>query len=128
MSHISQWSHSYYLLFCFCKLYILVMIILYICLKMCYSMNGVCVFSGYLVLKELGFKVETYVASEICEDSIAVAAVNHDGKIIHVGDTRLITHDHVCSHTLVFSLPHSFTSLHTVNNVNIQTVHTRFSV
>uniref|UniRef100_A0A4W6EWI1 DNA (cytosine-5-)-methyltransferase n=1 Tax=Lates calcarifer TaxID=8187 RepID=A0A4W6EWI1_LATCA len=51
--------------------------------------------TGYLVLKELGFKVETYVASEICEDSIAVAAVNHDGKIIHVGDTRLITHDHI---------------------------------
>ncbi|GLD50603.1 uncharacterized protein AKAME5_000377500 [Lates japonicus] len=51
--------------------------------------------TGYLVLKELGFKVETYVASEICEDSIAVAAVNHDGKIIHVGDTRLITHEHI---------------------------------
>ncbi|XP_040008597.1 uncharacterized protein LOC120803781 isoform X2 [Xiphias gladius] len=51
--------------------------------------------TGYLVLKDLGFKVETYVASEVCEDSVAVAAVNHDGKIIHVGDTRFITQDHI---------------------------------
>ncbi|XP_054633382.1 uncharacterized protein LOC129181785 [Dunckerocampus dactyliophorus] len=47
--------------------------------------------TGYLVLKDLGFKIETYVASEICEDSIAVATVNHDKKINHVGDTRDIT-------------------------------------
>uniref|UniRef100_A0A3Q3WAK7 DNA (cytosine-5-)-methyltransferase n=1 Tax=Mola mola TaxID=94237 RepID=A0A3Q3WAK7_MOLML len=47
--------------------------------------------TGYLVLKELGFKVEKYVASEICEDSIAVAAVNHDGKIVQVGDAQFIT-------------------------------------
>lgn len=53
------------------------------------------------MLKELGFKVEKYVASEVCEDSIAVAAVNHDGKIVHVGDSRFITQEHVCSHTLV---------------------------
>uniref|UniRef100_A0A7N8WIR9 DNA (cytosine-5-)-methyltransferase n=1 Tax=Mastacembelus armatus TaxID=205130 RepID=A0A7N8WIR9_9TELE len=51
--------------------------------------------TGYLVLKDLGFKVEKYVASEVCEDSIAVADVNHDGKIIHVGDARLITQDHL---------------------------------
>ncbi|XP_038165283.1 DNA (cytosine-5)-methyltransferase 3B-like [Cyprinodon tularosa] len=49
--------------------------------------------TGYLVLKDLGFKVEKYVASEICEDSIAVASINHDGKIIHVGDVRLISDD-----------------------------------
>ncbi|XP_074537151.1 uncharacterized protein LOC141799020 isoform X2 [Halichoeres trimaculatus] len=47
--------------------------------------------TGYQVLKELGFKVEKYVASEVCEESLAVAAVNHDGKIIHVGDARHIT-------------------------------------
>ncbi|XP_035513007.1 uncharacterized protein LOC118324671 [Morone saxatilis] len=49
--------------------------------------------TGYLVLKDLGFKVEKYVASEVCEDSIAVATVNHDGKIIPVGDARLITEE-----------------------------------
>lgn len=53
-------------------------------------------FSGYVVLKELGFKVEKYVASEVCEDSIAVAVINHDAKIIHVGDARCITEEHVC--------------------------------
>lgn len=58
-------------------------------------------FEGYLVLKELGFKVEKYVASEVCEDSVTVAAINHDGKIIHVGDVRFITQEHVCSHTVV---------------------------
>ncbi|XP_008285851.1 DNA (cytosine-5)-methyltransferase 3B-like [Stegastes partitus] len=47
--------------------------------------------TGYLVLKDLGFKVEKYVASEVCEDSIAVGTVNHDRKVIHVGDVRLIT-------------------------------------
>ncbi|XP_037336636.2 uncharacterized protein LOC119223424 isoform X2 [Pungitius pungitius] len=51
--------------------------------------------TGYLVLKELGFKVEAYVASEICEDSLAVATINHDGKINHVGDARFITHEHI---------------------------------
>lgn len=47
--------------------------------------------TGYQVLKELGFKVEKYVASEVCEESLAVAEVNHDRKIIHVGDARFIT-------------------------------------
>ncbi|KAM9856079.1 DNA (cytosine-5)-methyltransferase 3C-like [Aulostomus maculatus] len=51
--------------------------------------------TGYLVLKDLGFKVEKYVASEVCEDSIAVGTINHDGKIIHVGDARLITEEHI---------------------------------
>lgn len=50
-------------------------------------------FAGYLVLKDLGFMVDRYVASEICEDSIAVAMVNHDGKISHVGDVRCITQE-----------------------------------
>lgn len=47
------------------------------------------------MLKDLGFKVETYIASEVCEDSIAVAAVNHEGKITPVGDVRFITQEHV---------------------------------
>ncbi|XP_061682812.1 DNA (cytosine-5)-methyltransferase 3B-like isoform X2 [Syngnathoides biaculeatus] len=51
--------------------------------------------TGYQVLKDLGFKIHTYVASEICEDSIAVGVVNHDGKISHVGDTRDITKEFV---------------------------------
>uniref|UniRef100_A0A3P9Q543 DNA (cytosine-5-)-methyltransferase n=1 Tax=Poecilia reticulata TaxID=8081 RepID=A0A3P9Q543_POERE len=46
--------------------------------------------TGYLVLKELGFKVEKYVASEVCEDSVAVATINHDAKIVHVGDVRFL--------------------------------------
>ncbi|XP_041655746.1 uncharacterized protein LOC121517786 isoform X2 [Cheilinus undulatus] len=47
--------------------------------------------TGYCVLKELGFKVEKYVASEICEDSLLVAEANHGRKIFHVGDARSIT-------------------------------------
>lgn len=56
------------------------------------------------MLKDLGFKVEKYVASEVCEDSIAVATVNHDGKIIPVGDARLITEELVRSLTLPISI------------------------
>uniref|UniRef100_A0A8C7S375 DNA (cytosine-5-)-methyltransferase n=1 Tax=Oncorhynchus mykiss TaxID=8022 RepID=A0A8C7S375_ONCMY len=51
--------------------------------------------TGYLVLKELGFKVDKYVASEICSESIAVSEINHEGKIIHVDDVRLITKEHI---------------------------------
>ncbi|XP_036067962.1 DNA (cytosine-5)-methyltransferase 3B isoform X2 [Oryzias melastigma] len=47
--------------------------------------------TGYLVLKDLGFKIEKYVASEVCEDSIAVSTVNHDGTILQIGDVRFIT-------------------------------------
>ncbi|XP_061758528.1 uncharacterized protein LOC133554132 isoform X2 [Nerophis ophidion] len=47
--------------------------------------------TGYLVLKDLGFKIQTYVASEICEDSLAVTLVNHEGRINQVGDTRNIS-------------------------------------
>ncbi|KAK0153245.1 DNA (cytosine-5)-methyltransferase 3C [Merluccius polli] len=49
--------------------------------------------TGYLVLKDLGFKVEKYVASEICEDSLAVSRINHEGKITHVDDVRFITEE-----------------------------------
>lgn len=58
--------------------------------------NAVLCVSGYLVLKDLGFKVDTYIASEVCEDSMAVAAVNHEGRITQVGDVRFITQEHVC--------------------------------
>ncbi|XP_028309333.1 uncharacterized protein LOC114467335 isoform X2 [Gouania willdenowi] len=47
--------------------------------------------TGFVVLKELGFKVDQYVASEVCEDSVAVATINHEGKILHVGDVRTLT-------------------------------------
>lgn len=52
-------------------------------------------FAGYLVLKDLGFKVERYIASEICEDSIAVGMIKHEGKIEYVKDVRTITRKHV---------------------------------
>ncbi|XP_045662865.1 DNA (cytosine-5)-methyltransferase 3B isoform X6 [Ursus americanus] len=45
----------------------------------------------YLVLKELGIKVEKYVASEVCEESIAVGTVKHEGNIKYVNDVRNIT-------------------------------------
>ncbi|XP_055024179.2 DNA (cytosine-5-)-methyltransferase 3 beta, duplicate a isoform X1 [Misgurnus anguillicaudatus] len=51
--------------------------------------------TGYLVLKELGFKVERYIASEICEDSIAVGMIKHEGKIEYVNDVRSITKKHL---------------------------------
>lgn len=65
---------------------------------------------GYLVLKDLGFKVEKYVASEIDEESITVSMVNHAGKITHVDDVRLITKQHVCKFVFghVSSLSYSF--------------------
>ncbi|KAL2103403.1 hypothetical protein ACEWY4_000271 [Coilia grayii] len=51
--------------------------------------------TGYLVLKELGFKIELYIAAEICDDSIAVGAVQHDGKIKYIRDVRSITRKHL---------------------------------
>ncbi|XP_077369408.1 DNA (cytosine-5)-methyltransferase 3C-like isoform X2 [Festucalex cinctus] len=51
--------------------------------------------TGYLVLKDLGFKVERYIASEICEDSIVVGMIKHGGKIEHVNDVRAITRKHL---------------------------------
>nr|XP_061802999.1 DNA (cytosine-5)-methyltransferase 3C-like [Nerophis lumbriciformis] len=51
--------------------------------------------TGYLVLKDLGFKVERYIASEICEDSIAVGMIKHAGKIEYVNDVRTITRKHL---------------------------------
>ncbi|XP_061486762.1 DNA (cytosine-5)-methyltransferase 3B [Rhineura floridana] len=47
--------------------------------------------TGYLVLRDLGIQVEKYVASEICEDSISVGTVRHEGNIKYVHDVRNIT-------------------------------------
>ncbi|KAJ0064883.1 hypothetical protein NL108_017006, partial [Boleophthalmus pectinirostris] len=51
--------------------------------------------TGYLVLKDLGFKIERYIASEICDDSIAVGMIKHEGKIEYVNDVRSITRKHL---------------------------------
>ncbi|XP_034028908.1 DNA (cytosine-5-)-methyltransferase 3 beta, duplicate a [Thalassophryne amazonica] len=51
--------------------------------------------TGYLVLKDLGFKIKRYIASEICEDSIAVGMIKHEGKIEYVNDVRTITRKHL---------------------------------
>lgn len=61
-----------------------------VCFK-CYFL----LFAGYLVLKDLGFKVERYIASEICEDSIAVGMIKHEGQVEYVKDVRTITRKHV---------------------------------
>ncbi|XP_075419902.1 DNA (cytosine-5)-methyltransferase 3B isoform X2 [Tenrec ecaudatus] len=47
--------------------------------------------TGYLVLKDLGIKIEKYIASEVCEESIAVGTVKHEGNIKYVNDVRDIT-------------------------------------
>uniref|UniRef100_A0A8C4SH22 DNA (cytosine-5-)-methyltransferase n=1 Tax=Erpetoichthys calabaricus TaxID=27687 RepID=A0A8C4SH22_ERPCA len=51
--------------------------------------------TGYLVLKDLGIKVDHYIASEVCEDSIAVGVVRHEGRITYVHDVRNITRKNV---------------------------------
>uniref|UniRef100_A0A673KR84 DNA (cytosine-5-)-methyltransferase n=1 Tax=Sinocyclocheilus rhinocerous TaxID=307959 RepID=A0A673KR84_9TELE len=51
--------------------------------------------TGLLVLKELGIQVERYVASEVCEDSITVGIVRHQGHIMYVGDVRNVTHKNI---------------------------------
>ncbi|EDL06040.1 mCG140755 [Mus musculus] len=51
--------------------------------------------TGYLVLKELGIKVEKYIASEVCAESIAVGTVKHEGQIKYVDDIRNITKEHI---------------------------------
>ncbi|KAG7267384.1 hypothetical protein CRUP_021819, partial [Coryphaenoides rupestris] len=51
--------------------------------------------TGYLVLRDLGFKVDQYVASEVCEDSISVCVVRHEGRIQYVHDVRNITRKNI---------------------------------
>ncbi|XP_040285741.1 DNA (cytosine-5)-methyltransferase 3A-like [Bufo bufo] len=47
--------------------------------------------TGLLVLKKLRINVETYVASEVCEDAITIGRVRHPGQIVYVGDIQDIT-------------------------------------
>ncbi|XP_031229131.1 DNA (cytosine-5)-methyltransferase 3C-like [Mastomys coucha] len=58
-----------------------------------YLFDGIA--TGYLVLKELGIKVEKYVASEVCAESIAVGTIKHEGQIKYVDDIRNITKEHI---------------------------------
>ncbi|KAM9445622.1 DNA (cytosine-5)-methyltransferase 3B isoform 1-T1 [Clarias gariepinus] len=51
--------------------------------------------TGYLVLKDLGFKIDAYIASEVCEDSISVGVVRHEGRIQYVNDVRNITRKNI---------------------------------
>ncbi|XP_043080712.1 DNA (cytosine-5-)-methyltransferase 3 beta, duplicate b.2 isoform X2 [Puntigrus tetrazona] len=51
--------------------------------------------TGYLVLRDLGFKVEKYVASEVDEESVTISMVNHEGKITYVDDVKNITRKHI---------------------------------
>lgn len=51
--------------------------------------------TGLLVLKDLGIQVERYIASEVCEDSITVGIVRHQGRIMYVGDVRNVTRRHL---------------------------------
>lgn len=57
------------------------------------------------MLRDLGFKVDQYIASEVCEDSISVGVVRHEGKIQYVHDVRNITKKNVrtkyCSRTVI---------------------------
>ncbi|KAK2529189.1 Dnmt3b [Columba livia] len=53
--------------------------------------SELCPLAGYLVLKDLGIQVEKYIASEICEDPIAVGTMRHEGNITYVHDVRNIT-------------------------------------
>lgn len=75
------------------------------------------VLTGYLVLKDLGFKIEHYIASEICEDSIAVGMIKHAGHIEHVNDVRTITRKHVSteytdSYSYSNTLQHTSTAIY----------------
>ncbi|KAL3049544.1 hypothetical protein OYC64_008904 [Pagothenia borchgrevinki] len=51
--------------------------------------------TGLLVLKDLGIEVDRYIASEVCEDSITVGIVRHQGRIMYVGDVRTVTRKHI---------------------------------
>ncbi|XP_072355047.1 DNA (cytosine-5)-methyltransferase 3A isoform X3 [Scyliorhinus torazame] len=51
--------------------------------------------TGLLVLRDLGIHVERYIASEVCDDSITVGMVRHQGKIMYVGDVRNVTRKHL---------------------------------
>ncbi|XP_069507126.1 DNA (cytosine-5)-methyltransferase 3B isoform X2 [Ambystoma mexicanum] len=51
--------------------------------------------TGYLVLKDLGFKVDTYIAAEIFGESLAAGSARHEGNVKYVHDVRRITRKNV---------------------------------
>lgn len=61
--------------------------------------------AGLLVLKELGIQVKRYIASEVCEDSITVGIVRHQGRIMYVGDVRNVTRKNVSGCLAPWPLP-----------------------
>ena len=78
-----------------------------VCVHVCVCVCALRVCAGLLVLRELGIEVERYVASEVCEESITVGIVRHQGRIMYVGDVRNVTRRHVSHRHLVFrSLNH----------------------
>ena len=84
------------------------------CLCVCVSVR-VRACAGLLVLRELGIEVERYVASEVCEDSITVGIVRHQGRIMYVGDVRNVTrrhvrHRHLVGHSLILCLHRTVTT------------------
>lgn len=51
--------------------------------------------SGLQALKELGIEIELYCASEIDENAVQVAKVQHGRKIHHIGDIQKISRDQI---------------------------------
>lgn len=80
--------------------------------------------SGLLVLKDLGIQVDKYVASEVCEDSITVGMVRHQGRIMYVGDVRNVTHKHVSEIIYFFFLFHRSYWLNITGYFNVLTFFT----
>lgn len=68
--------------------------------------------AGLLVLKELGIEVDRYVASEVCEDSITLGIVRHQGRIMYVGDVRSVTRKHVSRMTWFVQTRLGWSGLH----------------
>lgn len=56
------------------------------------------------MLKDLGIQVDKYVASEVCEDSITVGMVRHQGRIMYVGDVRNVTRKHVSKDKVILCI------------------------
>ncbi|KAB0353348.1 hypothetical protein E2I00_011684, partial [Balaenoptera physalus] len=51
--------------------------------------------TGLLVLKDLGIQVDRCIASEVCEDSITVGMVQHQGKIMYIRNVHSVTQKHI---------------------------------
>lgn len=64
------------------------------------------------MLKDLGIQVDKYVASEVCEDSITVGMVRHQGRIMYVGDVRNVTRKHVSGDGIILWITLEFRMCH----------------